>query len=129
MTNSKRQIRLAAKKALELPQGKFEEIDLSKANYVPDGCTKAYRNNRYTVTVYENVPTTHGPAVKALVQKHGDTPLINHWAEMQRIKNEIFGREVVAVEYYPREYDKIDAHQIYWMWIFPTGVLPIPLLN
>lgn len=127
--STKRQIRLAAKKSLELPQGKLEIIDLSLSKNVPTGCTSAYRNNKYTVTVYENVATTHGAATKAMVQKHGDTPLINHWSEMQRIKNEIFGCETVAVEYYPKDSELIDHHNIYWMWVFPIGVLPVPVFN
>lgn len=111
----------------KFPAGKFEPIDLSKAGFIPDGMTKAYRNNRYTVMVYENTPTTAGPATQVLIQKHNDTPILNHWGEIQNIKNEIFGENTVAVEYYPKEQQLVNDKNIYWIWIFPEGKLPIPL--
>jgi hypothetical protein len=46
---------------------------------------------------------------------------------MQRIKNEIFGPETWAVEYYPSQSKLQDIHNIYWLWIYPGEVLPIPI--
>lgn len=125
MAISKRQRRLAAKKEFSKPETAFEPINLKTATFVPDGMTRAYRNNRYVVMVYDNVTVTTGFATQILVQKHDDTPIVNHWSEMQRIKNEVFGKEVTAIEYFPAESQLIDHHNIYWMWIFPDGVLPM----
>lgn len=124
---SKRQRRLAAQKELQKEVTKFQQIDLKKAKSVPKGMTSAYRNTRYVVMVYENIATTKGFATRIMVQKHDDKPITNHWSEMQKIKNEIFGEETTAVEYYPAKSNLIDDHNIYWMWIFPSGELPIPL--
>ena len=131
---SKRQRRLAAQKEMKKPVTSFEQIDLSMVKFIPKGMTRAFRNTRYTIMVYDNSITTAGHAIKALIQKHDDTPILNHWSEMQKIKNEIFGKEVTAIEYYPAESNLINDHNIYWMWIFPEGVLPIfnpdsPFLN
>lgn len=126
MTTSKRQRRIAAQKLLDKPEGNFTQIDLSERPH-PDWMTRAYRNNKYTVMVADQSPTTHGPAIRAMVQKHDDTPIINHWATLQRIKNEIFGKETTAVEYYPAQSELIDLHNIYWLWIFPADVLPKPI--
>lgn len=110
-----------------LPPGELKEIDLSRQPFIPKDMTKAYANNRYVVMVYEKINTTHGEATRVMVQKHDDTPIVHHWAEMQKIKNEIFGEETVAVEYYPKESELINEHNIYWLWIYPDGVLPIPI--
>jgi hypothetical protein len=109
----------------KLPPGKFTAIDMSMHPH-PKWMSRAYRNNRYTVMIDYNCNTTHGKAIKAMVQKHGDVPIPNHWSEMQAIKNEIFGPEVMAIEYYPKESELVDQHNIYWLWIFPEGIIPVP---
>lgn len=121
---TKRQQRLEAQKLLKKPETEFVQIDLSERPFVPKGMTRAFRNNRFTVMVYDNCPTTHGPATKVLIRNHTCTPIVNHWREIQRIKNEIFGQEVTAVEYFPAESELIDTHNIYWIFLFPEGVIP-----
>lgn len=128
MQVSKRQRRLAAQKLYKQVEGDFEQCDLSRVSFLPKGMTRAYRNNRYTVMVFDNSPVTTGAAIRIMIQKHDDTPILNHWSELFRIKNEIFGLETVAIEYYPAKSDLIDDHNIYWLWIYPPGVLPLPKL-
>lgn len=113
-----------ARNEFKRPVSKFEKVDLSKASFIPKGMTRAYRNTRYMVMVYDNTLTTNGEAIQILVQKHDDTPIMNHWREMYNIKNEIFGHDVTAIEYYPAKENLIDDHNIYWMWIFPDGIIP-----
>jgi hypothetical protein len=124
MKISKRQRRLEAQRLLNKPETKFEAIDLSKPAFIPEGMTRAFRNNRYTVMIYDNCKTTHGTAIQVLIQNHFDEPIKNHWGEIQRIKNEIFGPEVMAIEYYPAESELINDHNIYWIFIYPQGVIP-----
>jgi len=126
--NQDRQRRLLAKKEMKKPVSKFEEIDLKKASFVPNGMTRSFKNNRYIVMIYDDSKTTHGKATSVLVQKLDNTPILGHWKEMQKIKNEIFGTETTAVEYYPKESELIDDHNIYWFWIFPDNILPIPII-
>jgi len=114
----------AAREAFKKPAGKLEPCDLDNVSRIPPGMTRAFRNNRYTVMIFDNKPTTAGPAVCALVQRHDNEPIPGHWREMQNIKNEVFGREVTAIEYYPAESELLDTHNIYWMWIFPEGIIP-----
>lgn len=121
---TKRQQRLAAQKLLKAPAGGFEQINLAERPFVPKGMTRAYRNNRFTVMVYDNCPTTHGPATQVLIQNHTNTPIVNHWREIQWIKNEIFGPDVLAIEYFPPQKELIDTHNIYWIFIFPEGIIP-----
>ena len=125
--NKDRQRRLEAKKQFKQPVTNFQQIDLGLATFIPKGMTRAFKNTRYVVMVYDNSAVTTGTAIRVMVQKHNDTPILNHWSEMQKIKNEIFGEETIAVEYYPAKSQLIDDHNIYWFWIFPENVLPIPL--
>lgn len=124
--NIDRQRKKLARKEFQKPVTKFEQIDLTKSEFVPKGMTRAYRNTRYTVMVYDNHHTTKGFATRVMIQKHDNTIIMYHWSELQKIKNEIFGPETTAVEYYPAQSRLIDDHNIYWLWIFPEGVLPIP---
>ncbi len=125
MSQSKKRM-IAANKEFKKPVTKFEQIDLSKSEFIPKGMTRAYRNTRFIVMVYDNSPVSTGTAIRVMVQKHNDTPIVNHWSEMQKIKNEIFGEETTAIEYYPANSQLIDDYNIYWFWIFPEGALPIP---
>jgi len=79
--------------------------------------------------IFDNVITTKGPATKALIQRHDNAPIPGHWREIQNIKNEIFGKETVGIEYYPAESNLLDTHNIYWLWIFPPGVLPLYIIR
>jgi len=116
-----------ARRMLKKPKGKFHKIDLTGRN-APEWMSAAYGNNRYTVMVDNNAKMTNDvEAICAMVQRHDDKPIPNHWREMQSIKNELFGAETVAVEYYPAESDLVDDCNIYWMWIMPKGVLPVRL--
>lgn len=116
-----------AEKLLKQMPTNFVEVNLSIAKQVPKWCTRAYYNNKYFITINDNALTNKGKAIRVMVQKHSDTPILNHWFEMQKIKNEIFGQETIAVEYYPKVSDLIDQHNIYWLWIFNNNELPIPI--
>lgn len=119
--------RSAAKKLLNKPKGKLELIDFNESP-APDWMTRAYRNNRYVVMIEDDVQMTGGvTAIKAMVQRHDDKPIPNHWREMQSIKNEIFGKEAIAAEYYPPESKLTDKANIYWLWVFPNDGLPVAI--
>ena len=112
-----------AKKLYHLPPGELRSIDLCGH---PTWMTRAYKNNRYIVMIDDNAETDKGTAIKAMVQRLDDTPIPNHWSEMQKIKNELFGKEAVGIEYFPKESELTDDYNIYWLWIFDEKLLPIP---
>jgi hypothetical protein len=118
--------KIEAKLRLALPPGPLKEVDLTTVRNVPTGCLKAFQNNRYVVTLYNSPMTFELYAIRAMVQRHDDKPIPNHWREMQNIKNELFGTHITAIEYYPSEADLLDDHNIYWLFVFPGGGLPIP---
>lgn len=43
------------------------------------------------------------------------------WGEKQRIKDELFGIDRMAVEVYPRKEDLVDEADMYHLWVFPSG--------
>lgn len=102
----------------------FKAIKIEDFASAPHWMTRAFANNKYIVMIDDNALTTKGFAIRAMVQSVGDTVIPNHWRVLQDIKNEVFGREVMAIEYYPKESRLIDDHNIYWLWIFPEGILP-----
>lgn len=120
----------AAKQLLSLPKGRFEEIDLIFYPKAPEWMTRCFKNNRYVVMIDDFAPMSNGiTAIKAMVQRHDNEPIPNHWREMQSIKNEIFGKEITAIEYYPAESKLMDAANIYWLWILNTEYLPLAVFN
>lgn len=126
---SKREQQIIANRLLKMPKGKLEPVDLSKTN-PPPWMTRCFRNNRYTVMINDNAPMTGGiTAIRAMIQRHDNEPIYNHWREMQSIKNEIFGCNTTAIEYYPSERELEDVANIYWLWIIPKDALPIPILR
>lgn len=117
----------AAKKLMSKPETKFLQEDLSNRAH-PDWMTRCFTNNRYVVMIMDDAPTTKGNAIRVMIQRHDNIPIPRHWLEMQRIKNEIFGKQTTGIEYFPTTNALVDVANIYWMWIFPDGVLPIPLI-
>ena len=116
-----------ARKLIKKPAGPLTPVDLSTCDYVPEWMTRAYKNNRYVVMINDKAQTTKGKAIRCMIQRQDDTPI--SWLEKQKIKNEIFGSDVFAIEYFPAESELVDHHNIYWLWIFDEGILPIPTFN
>ena len=118
--------RRAAKKRFKKEAGLLLPIDIDKTNYNPRGITRAFHNNRYTVMVYDNERLSGGfLTTKLMVQKLDDTVIVNHWSELQKIKNELFGPEATAIEFYPAESELINDHNIYWLWLLPNNYIII----
>lgn len=120
--------KIAAKLARE-GWGTWERVDYSKAPkaIVPKGLTLAYRNNIFSVQVYERkISGTDDKALLAGIRCHlAENSHKMTWAQKQRIKNEIFGAERVAFEVYPPESELVDQSDMYWIWIMPAGT-PLP---
>lgn len=43
------------------------------------------------------------------------------WRIKQEIKNELFGKDRIAIEVFPKESNLIDANDTYHLWIMPKG--------
>lgn len=56
-------------------------------------------------------------ASKITTDGSGDIP----WRIKQEIKNEIFGKDRVAIEVFPKESNIVDVSDVYHLWILPKG--------
>ncbi len=113
-----------AKEIMRGPWKPFEKVDLSTAKNVPPFCTRSFKNNYFIVTIDDYSETSVGYATRAMVQKWDDTPI--GWMELQRVKNMVFGDEAVAVQYFPAESELVNDKNIYWLFLYPDGLLPTP---
>jgi len=76
-----------------------------------------YRNNQYTVTVVK-----HEGGGAYLTIKRNDRHWKHDWRHLQRIKNELLGEDVEAVELYPCEARLVDEANQFHLWALPPGV-------
>jgi hypothetical protein len=107
---------LAIKKHLDLNGGKAQ-------GRLPD---QVFQNNVYIVQIF-NHSCSWGMVKRAMIRRNDELPEHN-WSKIQRIKNEVFGEDAVALEVYPKQRNLIDVANIYWLWILPEGfICPIEL--
>lgn len=90
---------------------------------VPPGVA-VFRNSRYLITVRGLAPAApFGRGVHLSIKRHDRGP-VHDWRDLQRIKNEILGPDVEAVELYPAEVRKVDGANQYHLWAFPGYRFP-----
>lgn len=80
-----------------------------------------YQNARYEVHVHRFTKMPIGMTVIQLSIKRRDKREIHDWRDLQRIKNEIVGPEIEAIEIYPAESRLVDTANQYHLWCFPEG--------
>jgi hypothetical protein len=85
--------------------------------YVPDLASEIWRNDKYVCSV-ERDDDGH---VKELSIRRDDRSWPRDWRDFQRIKNEIAGPEVEAVELFPAESRLYDTANQFWLWCLPPG--------
>lgn len=77
---------------------------------------KVYQNNKYIVQVFYNDTTKNKSMTKILTRRSDGKPILS-WSDLFRIKNEIFGEEIEAVQYLPKKSELIDEANLYWFFI------------
>lgn len=108
----------------DVPWSPFVEIDPPFAADPTDG-ERAPANARWVANsiymvllqVPQDVPP-FGLVVQLSITTHDQQPR-HDWREMQRIKNELVGRDVEAVELYPSENRLVDNANWYHLFCFP----------
>jgi hypothetical protein len=76
-----------------------------------------WRNDRYVATVVRRPDNS----VEELSVRRDDRRAIHDWRDLQRIKSEIAGPEVEAVELYPAESRLMDTANQFYLWCLPPG--------
>lgn len=51
------------------------------------------------------------------------------WAEKQQIKNELFGKESVAIEVFPKESELVDQADMYHLWVLHREQIPFGIYD
>jgi hypothetical protein len=80
---------------------------------------RVYRSqdNQY-VAMIRTVKTDWGEVEHAAIRNLNSTDI--PWAEKQKIKNELFGTERIAIEVFPKESELVDAANMYHLWVLPV---------
>jgi len=87
--------------------------------------SKAFSDGKYAVMI-RTVETEWGTVQHACMRNVPNTDI--PWAEKQRIKNELFGEEAVAIEVFPKVSELVDEANMYHFWVLPEDmVLPFGL--
>jgi len=81
----------------------------------PDG-VETWKNSIYTVTVHRE---DNGSAYLSI--KANDRHWRHDWRHLQRIKNELLGEEVEALELYPATSRVVDDANQFHLWAFAPG--------
>lgn len=81
-----------------------------------------WRNNHHAVMVSE-MSTEWGMVTHLWVRRHDNKPRVS-WRALQRIKNDLVGRDRCGIEIYPAEEDKVDEANMYHLWVMPVGWRP-----
>lgn len=97
-----------------IPAGRLAELE--RLDMHPD---RIVMNKRYEVWVR----VIDGPwgLITWLSIKRRDKAPIHDWRDLQRIKNDLAGPEVEAVEIYPAESRLVDTANQYHLWCLPQG--------
>jgi len=98
---------------------------VARIGWEPDPMNQAvavYVNSRYQVTLFR-YPGNYWPGmpleiVQLSIKRH-DKREIKDWRDLQRLKSEIMGPEVEAVELYPAEWRMVDTANQYHLWCLP----------
>lgn len=78
---------------------------------------EVWRNRKYVV----GVERREDGSVSSLSIRRDDRKPIHDWRDLQRIKNEIAGPEIEALELYPAMSRLMDTSNQYWLWCLPPG--------
>ena len=81
-------------------------------------------NSRYQVSVWRLQHSVFGRIAHMSI-KTLDKQARHDWRDMQRAKNELFGRECDAIEIYPAESKRVDTANQYHLFVFMTYKLDI----
>jgi hypothetical protein len=90
--------------------GDWENKSLDCPKFKKENLKGFFANSIYSVQVYE----IHN--IKLLgIRRHDQSSNIP-WSHKQRIKNEILGENVAAIEVFPSESELVDQANMFWIW-------------
>lgn len=108
-------VRHPSPKQLKKGKGWFGELD------------RVYRDEKSQyVVMIRDVETDWGIVQHACIRNADSIDI--PWKEKQRIKDQIFGPERIAMEVFPKDSELVDEANMYHLWVLPQGMeLPFGL--
>lgn len=100
------------------PNLKPEQIRDYKKQY-RTGSVFMYQNSLYTVHL-RLLGDTFKNALWLSIRRN-DRSAVHDWRHLQRIKNELVGKEREAIEIYPKESQLVDTANSYHLWVLDEG--------
>jgi hypothetical protein len=90
--------------------------------YVPEADSETWLNDRYVVKVLRH----EDGWVQRLSIRRQDRKAVHDWRDFQRIKDQLAGPDVEAIELYPARVRLVDTANQYWLWCLRPGrVVPV----
>jgi len=83
------------------------------SNFRPD---QVFQNNKYIVQVFFHCMRDYKSYTKVMIRRSDSKPELS-WSDMYRIKNEVFGEEIEAIQFIPKVSELVDVANLYWFWI------------
>lgn len=126
-TSQKRKKRAKAKE----PWGRWlpcKNLHIQGPNGAEEKYEETWKNNRYQVSIrsFESDVFKYDDGkpfvMKYVTIKRIDKEAVHDWRDIQRIKNELLGSEIEAVELYPSESRLMDTSNQYHIWAMPEGM-------
>lgn len=122
MGRQREKLRKAIRQAENEFTNEFVEIPESKwpAGKRPEGLTKVFRNNQFIVELYcyvKNPFTFDGSIWTKVMVRHNTGKPVVQWSHLQDIKNQIFGKQTLGIQYLPPESKLVDAANMYWFFV------------
>jgi hypothetical protein len=110
--------RLQAKEWNEFKDVTTEAIQkhLTLNPFSPFRPDSVFQNNKYIVQVFKNRLRNEKYYTKVMVRRSDAEPVYS-WQDLFRIKNEIFGPEIEAIQFMPKVSELVDDANLYWFWI------------
>ncbi len=86
------------------------------------GMIAAWSNHTYAVQVFSEQPSPVGFVRPIGIGRH-DKGANFPWQDLQRIKNQLYGENAVAVEVFPAESDLVDEANMRWLMVMVPGTV------
>lgn len=105
---------------MKMPAGKFEDITHEARLRSPTMrlvCPDyVFKNNHFVVQIFKNERVLFGKVMSKMMIRRNDSEPIREWHVLQRIKTEILGAEVMAIQVFPKESELVDVANLYWLF-------------
>jgi len=103
-----------------------EQIEVVRSTHRRGMPVKIMQNDLYEVWIFDNPGGDGWPEMWWLSIKRRDKHPIHDWRHLQRIKNELIGRENEGVELYPAESRKVDGANQYHLFVLKEKGMAFP---